>query len=311
MNKYFKYFYLIIFFIFFGVFLFWWGIFAPKDFLNSKTINYVAQKGQGDEEIALELKKIGIINSSYFFRFYVVFSGQHAKLQAGTYSISSGMSTKQIVDKFAKGDIIKDQITLVEGWNLEDIKKYFISKNICTAESFSLATKKDYSSEFEFLLDKPKDVNLEGYIFPDTYQFLAGDSCETIIKKTLNNFQRKLGEKNYFEINKQKKTVFDVVVLASIIEKEVVTLTDKKMVAGILNNRLESGMPLQVDVAKDTYKFAGLPDNPISNPGLDSILAAIYPTESNYMYYLSTKDGKTIFSKTLAEHNAAIAKYLK
>jgi UPF0755 protein len=316
-----------------GAFLFWWGIYVPANYFSGKSIIYTAQKGIGDDEIALELKKMDIINSSYFFRFYVVFSGKHAKLQAGTYEISSKMSTKSIIDKFVKGEVVKNNITIIEGWNLKDIENYLIAKNICTKESFFEAKNKDYSSEFTFLQDKPISADLEGYIFPDTYEVLMADSCEQVIEKTLSNFGKKLGEKNYFEILKQKKSVFDIVILASIIEKEVIKIEDKKIVSGILNNRLDISMPLQVcstinyitgkndpgvfikdtniDSPYNTYKYIGLPKAPISNPGIDSIMAVIYPTENNYLYFLSTKEGTTIFSKTLAEHNTAIFKYLK
>ena len=130
------------------------------------------------------------------------------------------------------------------------------------------------------------------------------------------------------EIANQKKSIFDIVTMASLLEKEVSTLSDKKIVSGILWKRLSISMPLQLDStiiyitgnpnisAKDklvnspynTYKYYGLPKGPISNPGIDSITAAIYPTQTNYLYYLT--DGKTIFSETLEEHNAAKAEYL-
>ena len=124
------------------------------------------------------------------------------------------------------------------------------------------------------------------------------------------------------EITAQKKTLGQIIIMASMLEKEVQTLEDKKLVAGILYKRLQISMPLQVDAtvdyaashnnpAYDTYKFYGLPKGPIANPGLDSIMAAIYPQSSDYWYYLSEpKEGKTIFSKTLDGHNAAIAKHL-
>ncbi|KKP33262.1 MAG: hypothetical protein A2312_00450 [Candidatus Staskawiczbacteria bacterium RIFOXYB2_FULL_32_9] len=333
MNKISKIFYGLLFVIFFAVILFWYEIYIPNDLFTGKIINYKAERGLGDDEIAVELQKQDIIKSNLFFRFYVIFSGNHGKIQAGNYVLGSNMSVAQIVEKFVLGDVIKDEITIIEGWNLNDIQNYLFEKKVCNKEDFLEIVARDFSNEFIFLEDKPKNVDLEGYIFPDTYEILTGESCEQIIKKTLVNFGKKLDYKLQEEIIKQKRNIFDVVVLASIIEKEVITIEDKKIVAGILNNRLESGMPLQVDSTinyitgknhpgaliidtkidspYNTYKYAGLPLGPISNPGLDSIKAVIYPTESNYFYYLSTKDGKTIFSKTLDEHNIARAKYLR
>jgi UPF0755 protein len=333
MNKNFKIIYGLLFVTLFAVILFWYEIYVPKDLFASKTINYTAERGTGDDEIAIELQKQDIVKSNYFFRFYVIFSGNHGRLQAGEYILNSNMSTAKIVEKFVKGDVVKDEITIIEGWNLSDVSSYLQEKKVCSSGDFIKIVTEDFSEDFLFLEDKPENVDLEGYIFPDTYEILTGENCESIIRKTLLNFGKKLDQKLQEEIIKQKRNIFDVVVLASIIEKEVITIEDKKMVAGILNNRLESGMPLQVDSTinyitgknhpgaliadtkidspYNTYKYAGLPVGPISNPGLDSILASIYPKESNYFYYLSTKDGKTIFSRTLAEHNLARAKYLR
>ncbi len=149
----------------------------------------------------------------------------------------------------------------------------------------------------------------------------------------MTNFGEKLNSDLRQEIIAQNKTIFEIITIASLIEKEVRTVEDKKIVSGILGNRLEIGMPLQVDATIvyitgekstgvsledlkvdsrfNTYKYKGLPLGPISNPGLESILAAIYPEENGYFYYLSTPEGKTIFNKTLDGHNRDKAKYLK
>lgn len=312
--------------------LFWYGIFIPKDINSNEIFIYTAKKGMGDEDIALELEKSNIIISNYFFRFYVVFFGNHGKLKAGTYELSPNMSTKQIVDKIVRGDILKENITIIEGQKLIDIKNQLIEKGVCNEHNFEELVNKDYKLKFNFLEDKPDDINLEGYFFPDTYEILSDESCEIFINRVLNNFNKKFSEDLRMEIIKQKRSVFDIIIIASILEKEVITLNDKKIVAGILNNRLESGMPLQIDATinyitgksdrrvlisdtkidsfYNTYKYLGLPKGPISNPGIDSIISAIYPKENSYFYYISTKDGTTIFSKTLEEHNANIQKYL-
>jgi len=190
--------------------------------------------------------------------------------------------------------------------------------------------KKDYSGQFDFLKDKPKDIGLEGYLFPDTYQISKGETCEEIIDLMLANFGKKLTPDLREEIITQKKSIFDIVTMASMIEKEVRTLSDKKIVSGILWKRIAVGMPLQLDATinyitqrsdpsvaikatkinspYNTYMYSGLPKGPISSPGIDSITSAIYPKQTKYWFYLS--DGKTIFSETLDQHNEAKAKYL-
>jgi len=186
-------------------------------------------------------------------------------------------------------------------------------------------------TEFKFLKDKPLDKNLEGYLFPDTYNIEKNDGVKKIVEKMLENFGIKLDSQLREEIQKQGKSVFEIITMASLIEKEVRIYIDKETVSGVLWKRLDSNMPLQVDativyvtgkktVSKEetkidslynTYKYLGLPFGPICNPGLDSIKAAIYPKESKYWYYLSTLEGETIFSRTLEEHNMNKAKHLK
>ena len=151
MNKISKTFLATIAIIFFIVILFWYEIYIPKDFFAEKTINYKAEMGLGDDEIAVELQKNNIIKSNLFFRFYVIFSGNHGKIQAGNYVLSSNMSTAEIVKKLVLGDVIKDEITIIEGWKLSDIQEYFVEKNICSHEEFYGITIRDFSNEFLFL----------------------------------------------------------------------------------------------------------------------------------------------------------------
>jgi len=305
-------------------------VYVPFNPMSHETITYTVQKGWGNDDIAKELKSLGMIRSVYFFRFYTIVSFNHSELMAGKYTISPNMSIYKIVKKMANGDMIKDRFVVYEGWNVSDIGEYLESRELCTKEDFIKSAKEDYSSEFKFLEDKPKDVSLEGYLFPDTYEISEGETCQDIIKTMLANFEKKLTPEIQAEIKAQDKTIFDIVTMASLLEKEVKTLEDKKIVSGILWKRLDVGMALQldstvnyitggndpsvsikstqIDSPYNTYKYPGLPKGPISNPGMDSIMAALEPTESAYWFYLS--DGSTHFSRTLEEHNVNKAKYL-
>jgi len=318
-------------FLLFG--FFWQGIYLPKEKNGKEYLIFRINRGEGVKEIAQNLEKEKLIKGSWFFVVYNFFTCNTPKLQAGTYLLSPSMNIPEIVEKFVRGDVVKEKITILEGWTIEDIADYLEEKGIVSKEDFLKATKKDFSNEFEFLKEKPKDASLEGYLFPDTYEVKLEESSEEIIKKMLKNFDSKLTPNLREEIKRQNKTIFEILILASLLEKEVKTKEDKELVAGILWKRLENKMPLQVDATityitgkkttkisieetqidnpYNTYKYLGLPPGPICNPGLESILAAIYPKESDYWYYLSTPDGKTIFSKTLQEHNIAKTKYLK
>jgi len=302
---------------------------------------FTINKGEAVKEIALNLEKQGIIGSHSAFVAYAAFLGKYSKVQAGDYLLSPQMSISQIIDIVTKGETAKEKITIVEGWDLRDLNDYLQSKNMpglfsLTGTPTEVESNENVDTlvkEFSFLKDKPEGISLEGYLFPDTYYIDKSDSPETVIEKALSNFDEKLTPELRNDIKKQNKTIFQILTMASLIEKEVKTPEDKKMVSGILWNRINSKMALQVDSTvmyasgkenskvyiKDTqfdspyntYEYRGLPEGPISNPGIDSILAAIYPTKSNYMYYLSTPEGKTIFSKTLDEHNFNKNKYLK
>lgn len=311
----------------------WWNIYLPISPNSNKVTNFVIQKGENAKEISVELKKEGLIRYGFIFRVYVLLSGTSKKLQAGQYELSPSINASDIVEKISSGDIIKKKITVIEGWNLKDIASYFEENGICSQKELIDLTKKDFNDGLDFLKDKPNDLDLEGYFFPDTYEIIPGTAPEDIVKKILSNFDEKLTPELREEIIRQKKTIFKIITTASIIEKEVKTLADKKIVSGIFWKRIKIGQPLQscatinyitgkndpgallkdieIDSPYNTYKYYGLPLGPICNPGLESILAAIYPTETDYLYYLSTPEGKTIFSKTLKEHNEARARYLK
>jgi len=309
-------------------------IYVPQNPMSHETITYTVPQGWGDVEISKDLENLGIIRSAYFFRFYAVLSFRHSELKAGKYILSSRMSTYQITKKIAKGDVIKEKILIYEGWDIEDIGEYLESKEVCFKNDFIISANKDYSDEFDFLNPpadgKPEDISLEGFLFPDTYEISEGISCDDIVIAMLSNFEKKITPELKTEIQEKGKSVFDIVIMASMLEKEVRTLNDKKIVSGILWKRIEVGMPLQLDATinyitgksdpavaiKDTkidspyntYKYKGLPKGPISNPGMDSIIAALNPKDSPYWYYLS--DGTIIYSKTFEEHKANKAKYL-
>jgi len=288
------------------------------------------EKGQGSREISLNLEKDGLIKLAPLFRFYVTTKGISGKLQAGSYLLSSSMNIPQMVDKFINGEVEKIKLVVPEGFNIKDIEKTlsYFERN---SSGISNLKAKDFKGEFSFLGSVPDQASLEGFLFPDTYTFSYQASDKEIVQKMLDNFNRKISPDLREEIGRQKKTVFQVITMASLIEKEVKTKEDKEIVSGILWKRLKNKIPLQVDATinylteKDkvsieetkidspynTYIYLGLPIGPISNPGLESIEAAVYPRNSLYWYYLSSPDGKTIFSKTLEEHNIAKYKYLK
>jgi UPF0755 protein len=184
------------------------------------------------------------------------------------------------------------KVTIPEGFNISNIEN-------------TLAFKLPNFKKDKFLLEAEKK---EGYLFPDTYFFLNNANENDVIKSMSENFEKKIAP---LRPTISGKTEREVIVMASIIEKEAKGNADRETISGILWRRIAIGMPLQVDAALETYKTKGLPKNPICNPGLESIKAAISAQSSPYLYYLHDKNGIAHYAITFAEHQANIKKYLK
>ena len=228
----------------------------------------------------------------------------------------------------------EDCFRIIEGWDNKEVSAYLVDKNFLSENGFTEAAGADSPliKEFDFLQDKPANVDLEGYLFPDTYRIFKNSDSYDIIRKMLANFNAKLTPELRQEIVKQKKSFFEVLTLASIIEKEVSEPEDMKMVADIFYKRLKAGIALQSDATVNyatgksliqptyqdlsvnslynTYRYPGLPPGPISNPGINALKAAIYPTPNPYYYFLTTESGQAIYSKTYEEHLINKNKYL-
>lgn len=276
--------YLISFIIVLAVGVLFFEIFLPIDPDSREQVIFTVEKGQGSREIAFNLEEEGLVKWAPLFRLYVLTVGISGKLQAGDYFLFPSMNIPEIADKLVRGDIAKEKITIIEGWDLKEIGFYFENKGMFQAEE---------------LYDEMSE--LEGYLFPDTYWVRRGASLEEIVEIMQDNFEKK---------TEGLEVTPEIVIMASLLERELQTIEDKEIASGILWKRLRAGMPLQVDAEMWTYENSGLPQKPICNPGLESIEAALSPKESSYWYYLSTPEGKTIFSKTLEEHNTAKSKHL-
>lgn len=345
-----KKYYILIIVIVLLLFGFWLGqgIFVAKESRSETETLFVIEKGQSLADIASSLEKEGLIKSRFLFEFCALLLNLAKKLQAGKYNLTASMNIPQMLAKLVQGDTIKEKITIQEGWSLKDIGWYFENKGMFQAEEIfeitgfpgvdyskasDLPQPRDFSDEFDFLKEKPKNISLEGYLFPDTYEITPDSSIEAIVRKMLSNFEGKINSQLREEVERQGKTLSQVLIMASLLEDEMQSYEDRQIAAGIFWKRLKWGWPLQVDATLtyltgkssgeltkedlkidspyNTYKYYGLPIGPICNPGLEAIKAAIYYKESPFWFYLTTPEGETIFSRTLWEHNVARAKYLK
>ena len=287
---------------------------APKDFPVGEIMTI--KSGDSLKSIGVKLHEAKIIKSELIFRTTAILLGGERGIIAGDYLLDGKESSPYVALRVVKGYFHLEpvKITIPEGWNIFKIGDY-LSKKIVK-------------------FDKNKFIKLaqgnEGYLFPDTYFVSATIKPEGIISLMRDNFDQKIA--GIKEIKTFNKPLSDVVIMASILEGEALP-KDRRVVAGILWKRLSLGMPLQVDSTfmyingKDTYnltlddlkidspyntyKYKGLPPGPISNPGVDGLTAAASPIKTNYLYFLTEKDGTIHYAKTFEEHKANKEKYLK
>lgn len=317
----------------------------------SKAAIFEVDKGESAGSVGKRLQEEKIISSSLAFRLFLILRGnpviQAGRFSLDS-SLSLREIVERLSLGKATADEV--QLTFMEGDTASEYAAQLKAAGIAAGANF-LAGVKDFSrqDDYGFLADKPKLAGLEGYLFPDTYRFSKEASADAIIDKLLSNFDRKLTPELRAEISKTGRTIFGVVTMASLVEGEVgrnvsagtkLSAADikkldeeRKLVAGVFYNRLSFNMPLQSDATLsyitgvkksrasladteikspyNTYLHAGLPPGPIGNPSLESIIAAAYPSSTDYLYFLSKPDGEAVFSKTLEGHNANKAKYLK
>lgn len=303
----------------FGYFFYTVSIPVTNEIANQA---FIVEAGSTSRQIAKQLEEAGLIKNELYFVAYAILNGKAESMQAGVYEFDSSLSTKEIFERLSGGGVVGfDRITFPEGFTGVQIEERLIESGIeiqkgaLTREVFSRS--------------------LEGYLFPDTYEINPAWDTKTILDVFLTNFEEKT--RHLFS---QKDAGlagdledYEILILASLIEREVQTEEDMRLVSGVLHNRLEINMPLQVDATLvyltgkktgeitnqdklidspyNTYAYRGLPPTPITNPGLRAIEAALEPTPTDYFYYLSAPDGTTIFSRTLEEHNINKARYLR
>lgn len=262
--------------------------------------NFVVEEDETLKSVSLRLKEQGYVSSDLFFRAFISSAGKDRSLKAGAYTFNESLNIFGVVQKFSFGkpDAPLISITVPEGSTLNEIA-------VTVHKVLPTISVEDFLSIVE-------NAKLQGKLFPSTYFLLPSSTAEGIIKTMKNTFENKY---TYFVQGLSFPSPLtnhdEVLSLAAILEGEAKTKEDMRMVAGILLSRLQKGMLLQVDVATSTYKIKGLPAVPINNPGEISISAVFHPIASEYLYYLTGKDGGMYYAKTFEEHKRNIQKYLR
>jgi UPF0755 protein len=294
---------------------------------------FVVSGGDSLRMIGRKLKEQNLVSDSTVFVLYTMIKGKEGALQAGTYVFRGECSVAAILDVLVSGRAVTSDIaiTFPEGLRLDEVGQLFANNDIAMdVASFKVG---DFVSQ-GVLSAAPATASLEGYLFPETYRFdPKKEDAKAMLQKMISQFEAEIGGSVFSEIQKSGRSLHEVIIIASLIEKEVRSDKDRALVSGIIHKRLSLSMPLQIDatvayivkkkttkltaddIAVDspynTYEHKGLPAGPIASPGISSIRAAVYPEASEYLYYLSKPDGETVFSRTLEEHIRAKNKYLR
>jgi UPF0755 protein len=288
--------------------------------------SFTVAEGQNAPKIAQNLAGAGLIRSSNAFITYVNLHGLRPRLKAGEYLIAPTQSASQIAEILAGGHTTTKRLIVPEGYRLTQIQTQAASLGISQA-SFKAALAEPHTQSF--LTGKPANIDLEGYLFPDSYELGSTTTASQLVNEMLDNFGKRVGPEYTQAFAAEGLTLHQGLTLASIIEREINNAADKPVVAQIFLSRYKLGQTLGSDVTAqyasdllgvpfnvnvdshyNTRRYPGLPPGPICSPGLSSLDAAAHPATTDYLYFLTGKDGKTYFAKTYAQHQANIAKYL-
>ena len=307
------------------------------------TISYTDSEGNAKERtghqvsvgyVAKQLKDAGIIKYKGLFQLYCSVSHAKTKIDPGTYELSTNYDYRALVKKMqvGSGAMVTTKVTIPEGYSMEQIFRKLEQENVCSYDDLMDAAA-NYSYNYSFL-DQSKQGDakrLEGFLFPDTYEFYQGMQASSAINKFLENFHNRITAEMLEKADERGMSMQEVVTVASMIEKEAANDDERAMIAAVIYNRIAAGMPLQIDSTimyvlpehKDvltvedtkidspynTYQNKGLPPTPIANPGLASIKATLSPASTKALYYaLDSESGTHKFFTSYGEFQAFVAK---
>ncbi len=307
----------------------------PEENITIVNIDVTIPQGSNTEAIANILHEKNLISSVVYFRIIARINGLDATFQYGDYIFNTGMSEDEIMTIIAtegeKREVVK--FTIPEGYTLEQVGDKLSEESICTKSEFNNALENGrYGYKFlDYIPDR--NLPLQGYVFPDTYEVYADATAEDIVSTMLKRFDEVFKDEYYDRLDELGMSLDQVITIASIIEREVRVPDERELVAGVIYNRLEQGMKLEmcstimyvlevprervlfrdleIESPYNTYMYEGLPVGPIANPGEASIKAAIYPDDNNYLFFVlvDPDTGAHEFNVTYNDHLAAMKKH--
>jgi UPF0755 protein len=311
---------------------------VPPIATGGPPIIVTVKQGESAKAIGAELERQGVIRSSRLFEIMVGLRGVQNSLEAGDYEFDAGTPVVEVVDRIATGKTASSEVVIPEGRRAEEVGGILEAAGVITKDAFLAAlVKSRYDEPF---LQQVSAGSLEGFVFPAKYEFRRGATAAEVVDTLLLGFQTNIADK--IQLEGQELTLEQVVTLASVVEREAQTPSERPIIASVFLNRLRAGIRLQADptvqyaVANsnpvsvqqytywkkeltvddlkldspyNTYLNAGLPPGPIASPGLASIQAVVRPANTNYLFFVAKGDGTHAFAETLEEHLRNVEKY--
>lgn len=313
----------------------WWSWAISPVSSTAKPQRFQIASGTATQQIGAKLEQAGLIRSKYAWSLlarYKNWQDPKGDFQAGTYELSGNQPMNVIAETIRDGKVVQTSFTIPEGWSLRQMARYFQEKGWFSAEDFIKTASIVDRKKFSWL---PADIPiLEGFLFPDTYQVPAEKiTPQDVVEQMLKRFEQTVLPVYRKEKGKTKFTLKEWVTLASIVEKEAVVAQERRRIAGVFVSRLQKGIKLESDPTVEyafgitqtpdkpltfaqvrqpspynTYATPGLPPTPIAAPGLPALQAVLNPENTDYLFFVARYDGTHVFSRTIQEHEAAVAK---
>jgi len=315
---------------------------SPVNARDTSKKTFVVRQGESAGQIAERLQGEGLVSDSFFFRVRVELEGVGSYLAAGDYELSPSMRPSEILSILVQGKTkMTPLVTIPEGWRAEEVAERFAARGVGTPDQF-MRLVQEGSIASPLLESRPAGTSLEGYLFPESYAIDGSSTPESMVRRMVEQFEKQFTPEMREKAERMGMSVHQIVVLASVIEREAVIPSERPMMAGVFYNRLEAGMRIQsdptvqyalatvqresqarygwwkngltvedlaVDSPYNSYRYPGLPPGPICNPGVASLKAAVEPATTDYYYFMAKPDGSHAFARTLDEHNQNVARY--
>jgi UPF0755 protein len=302
-------------------------------------LTFVVESGETVPSVAARLQDMGLITDATLFRRFLQYNGLDASLEAGDYQLRRNMTMREIGEALQHSRVQEVAVTIPEGWRAEQVADLLTKQNIMDGSVFLAAARQGTAIEHPLLAARPAGAGFEGYLFPETYRLPAQAKPEDLLSRMLDTMQSRLPAGWESMAAAQNLNFYQVLTLASIVEREAVVPDERPIIASVYLNRIKKEMYLQADPTVqyamgfqpesgqwwktpvtleeyqnvnspyNTYLYPGLPPGPICSPGASSIAAVLQPAQTSYLFFLARGDGTHVFAETWEEHQRNVQQY--